>query len=218
MKKPSSEKGTTLLELAIVSGLLLFISVGMLMVLTGAIRYYHQTNATIEAQQGVLFGLSHISQELGESHRDSVTILPAGRGILFASPRDPGGNFQFDTFGRLLWQKYIVYYLDKVNESGTEIPIMVRKEVLFSDLGGAPTSVPVRSTLSLADLLLKPGNSRVAGRYVSVFEAKEATEVIEESGLSEAFGSRVIQIRIEAKTVYRDEFSVEGETSILLRN
>ncbi len=213
----------SLIEISIVSGLLLFVSLAMLAVLTGAINYYHATNATLDAQQGVLFGMNRISQELTEAHRDTVLMSQLGdahQGIIFASPRDENGNYQFDTFGRLLWQKFICYYIGEVGPPGDEIPALLRTERYLEDLGTGPSIVPPEpQNFALSIEAAESWDIRnVVGRYVSRFEAKEARQVVEDSGVAEVFGSRIVQVTLEANAVYRTNFSVEAETSVLLRN
>lgn len=213
----------SLVEISIVSGLLLFISLAMLAVLTGAINYYHATNATLDAQQGVLFGMNRISQELTEAHRDTVLMSLPGdthQGIIFASPRDENGNYQFDTFGRLLWQKFICYHIDEVGPPNDRISALVRTERPLGLLGTGPSIVPPQpQNFALSIETAKTWDIRnVVGRYVSRIEAKEAREVVEEAGIAEVFGSRIVQVTLEATAVYRTSFSVEAETSVLLRN
>ncbi len=207
-------RGLSLVEISIVSGLLLLISGALFYVLTGAIQFYHATNATIDAQQGVLLSLNRLSQELNESHYDSVTLLPNGRGIMFASPRDSQGNIQFDPYGRLLWQKYVCYTLTEVGPPDDLIPALIRKEVAMSS---AVTSLPRRCTTPLPDFLNLPGDRQVSGRYVTTFEATEAEQVVQAESLENTFGSKVLKIRIDASTTYRSDFSVEAETSVLLK-
>lgn len=219
----------SLVEIAIVSGLLLVVSLGMLAVLTGAVNYYHATNATLDAQQGVLFGMNRISQELTEAHRDTVLMgqFPAAGGadsrgwIIFASPRDANGNYQFDTFGRLLWQKFICYYVGEVGPPDDRTPALLRAEQYLEDLGTLPAIVPPspRSFALTGDTFAALAQSGVMGRHVNELEFKEAREVIEEDpGMEEVFGSRIVQVTMRASAVYRTSFSVETETSVLLRN
>ncbi len=221
----------SLVEIAIVSGLLMVVSLGMLAVVTGAVNYYHATNATLDAQQGVLFGMNRISQELTEAHRDTVLMgefltVPGDAGgsrgwIIFASPRDASGNYQFDTFGRLLWQKFICYYIGEVGPPEDRLPALLRTERYLEELGASPAIVPPdpRSFALTGETFASLPPSGVMGRHVNELEFKEARQIIQEDPeLDEVFGSRIVQVTMRASAVYRTSFSVETETSVLLRN
>ncbi|MFA5505592.1 MAG: hypothetical protein WC314_17945 [Vulcanimicrobiota bacterium] len=214
---PRAARGTTLVELSIVSGLLLIISLAMAMVVRNAVDFYHSTNATLDAQQGVLFGISRLSQELAESHRDTLLVQQgADTGIIFASPRGEDDNYEFDSFGRLRWQKFICYYLGKVGEPEREISALMRKSEMLT--GSPPVRPPDPGGRTVGTFA--PGApTRVVGRYVTGFEIKTAQEVTaEDEKLDNAFGNRVLQIKLTATTDYRNSFSVESETSVVLRN
>lgn len=203
---------------------MILLAMATFLVLSSAVNYYLATNATLDAQQGVLLGTSRMSQELTESHRDTVLFsLPSEpqQGLIFASPRDANGNHQFDSFGRLLWQKFVCFYIGKVGEPGKEIPALLRQEVYLVDLGTEPsTAAPRPQNFGLTIEGLAQGSpGRVVGRYVSNFEARDAEQVLAEQGLQAGtFGARVLQLKLRATTTYRNAFSVEAETSVMLRN
>lgn len=183
------------------------------MIISSAIYYYHATNATIDAQQGVLLGLNRLSAELTESNMDSISIYPGGgtatQGIVFASPRRDTGNYVFDEFGRLLWQRRIGYSISKVSDHGKEITALLRKaELLATPTVAVPSPLPLTTDLGA----FAPGvASKVIGRYVT-------TIAIERGPATATSSTRTLKVTLTAETFYRDSFSCEAQTSVLLRN
>lgn len=204
------------------------------MLITSAISYYHANNATIAAQQGVLLGLNRISAELTESNLKGVLIIDqAGaqphKGIAFPSGRDEANSYQFDSFGKIKWQKFICYYLKDVNDKGEfagEKSALVRKSLTLKELNASapeagitpppdssseaasgiiPTLLPSGAALNL---LLSTTPDSVAGRYVSGFTA----------AMEQAGDRKILRIKLAAETSYRNKFRVEAETAVMIRN
>lgn len=113
----STPRGFTLSELTVYMALLGVLLTGTYAAFALSLRYFTvartATDLQSQAQQTVL----HLVSELADSSGFSITYVngSTSAGIQFLSPRDRLGNFQQDTSGNILWQKWICYRWDRTS-------------------------------------------------------------------------------------------------------
>lgn len=74
-------------------------------------RYQDNCRTKIELQEQVLLALTTMSRELVESDRYAVQVDAPSQALSFSSPRGADGRVSFDSHGRLLWKKFVVFYV-----------------------------------------------------------------------------------------------------------
>ena len=146
----ASKSGHTLIELTVASAVLLVLMSSIFQIFVAAKRYQENCEAKIELQGNVLTALSKMSQELVESDRYAVQVSAANSCIIFSTPRGLDGRVSFDSAGRLLWKKTVLYYT-QVSPEG--IPTLYRKTIVvspwLSDVPPPPPPVAVRDDGSI---------------------------------------------------------------------
>lgn len=135
----SGRDGFSLIELAVASGLLMFLMGGLYLVMVGGTRHYQQGVVYQTVQQQAAIGMRKMVNELENTRAQSVYALdtPAPH-VIFPSADQPhpaaAGQWSNDPgTNRLVWQKWVCYYHDSVAEE------LVRTELLLSPL---PTDDP----------------------------------------------------------------------------
>lgn len=109
--RASRPKAFTLSELTVYGALLGVLLTGTYAALSLSMRYFTVARAATDlqsqAQQTVLHLVSEVADTTGASllYTNQSTMS----GILFLSPRDRLGNFQQDTGGNIVWQKWVCY-------------------------------------------------------------------------------------------------------------
>jgi len=110
-------RGFSLIELVVTSALLLFLTGGITLVTMNGMRYFRLGYAYQTAQQQALVAMRKLVDELQNSRRDSVSSSSSPSPephLVFLSARPPEpttGALVHDVDGRLLWQKWVCYYL-----------------------------------------------------------------------------------------------------------
>lgn len=216
-------RGATLIELIVVMFLmsLMMISVGALM--REGQNFYFGSIESLDLQKDALVAISRVSNELGDTNISSVRVYPdpqaADRpaavppdtvfnstGIVFASPRDATGNFQFDSAGRIVWQTFVCYYVQTINGS----PALVRKVTPIPPLPGLPP--PPRLT---------PPDPDLEGRDLAYFQGSgDPTQMIGKGvvGFEATLLSDTVEVRSNSAVAGRYQFEFEVESTILPRN
>ena len=107
----SKPRGFTLAELTVYMALLGVLLSGTYATFALSMRYFtvarSATDLQSQAQQSVVHLVSELTDTTGASilYENQTTLA----GIRFLSSRDRLGNFQQDTSGNILWQKWICY-------------------------------------------------------------------------------------------------------------
>lgn len=110
-------RGFSLIELVVASALLMFLTGGITLVTMNGMRYFRLGYAYQTAQQQALVAMRKMVDELQNSRRDSVSSSSSPSvdpHVTFLSARAPepnAGSLVHDDQGRLLWQKWVCYYL-----------------------------------------------------------------------------------------------------------
>lgn len=97
-------------------------------------RVQAQVRAGLDLQQSCLAGSESVIRELSESNAAGVRWDTAPAGLVFASPRTATGNIEVDSSGRVLWRKWVCYYVDDIAGS----PALVRKEANLTAASAIP--------------------------------------------------------------------------------
>ena len=108
--------GVSLIELAVVSGLLIIIVSMVYQVVQAGVGFYLDSSSAMEIRQDALVGLNRLSVELRQSSIASVRAYmspPAGdpKGLVFASPRDENGVMSSTQDGKVTWRRFVCYYV-----------------------------------------------------------------------------------------------------------
>ena len=129
-------KGVTLTEIMISGVLLVLILTLLYQILIPTQRFWLLGDARTEAQLNAQLGFRMLMKELQSSTFNSITVSTNPKAISFASALDSSGTMYFTSTGRLIWQKYIIYFLSSAR--------LLRKEVTVS--GNVPSSTPTPLT------------------------------------------------------------------------
>ncbi|MCL5772791.1 MAG: hypothetical protein M1536_00220 [Firmicutes bacterium] len=114
------KKGFTLAETLVYSGIALVVTLLVYDAFQGGVDLQSRADAQINIHTGVRSILLTMGKELEESNILTISVYnTAPQGIIFASPRDPNNNLQFDSEGYIYWYKYICYYVDSDSTSDT---------------------------------------------------------------------------------------------------
>lgn len=163
MKKTRRPAGETLLELLLYSALLLMMLGGLGMAATLGSRSLQSTGTATEIGREGGVAMAAVVRELQNTRQEVLRVDPTPVGLVLLSPRTSSGPYQHDEAGRLIWQRWVAFYLQQRNG----VPLLIRKELPL----GAPTSTLPSSIPSVATL---QGNSnlreRVVARQVTALE------------------------------------------------
>ncbi len=111
-------RGTTIIEGIVYCVIFGIILTCIYWVLVASMRYYNIANYSVDLQQNGLSAISALSHDLSETKASTFTSDTSStpHGIIFASPRNSGGSFSYDSTSRLLlWTKWICYYIETTN-------------------------------------------------------------------------------------------------------
>jgi prepilin-type N-terminal cleavage/methylation domain-containing protein len=125
--------GFSFIEIIIVMALMGVVAVGVGVLIARGVDFYLDSTDGVDVRKELMFGATRLSRDLADSHIDAVHVEVDG--LVFPSIRDGNGHVEQDDRGRVLWQKYICYYLDT---SVTPARIL-RKE---ADLPRAASGIP----------------------------------------------------------------------------
>lgn len=196
-------RGTTVLELLIYSTILGLVMTGIYSVLIAGMRYFHTADTSVELQSNAMDALANISQQLAEGNGASCSIGTSPAGIVFGSPRDANGNFQFNSSGSLLWQKYVCFYIDTVTLSGTSVSCLIRKEEMLPAAQTTPPVIPSSKTTSYfrsANLPLLKLNLNITGLTISGANPLQITVTANKSDSAQTTN----QVQVQTKILLRN--------------
>lgn len=167
---------------------------GIYYVMAAGLRYVRVTNATIDVQRRCLMALVGLTRELGESSPKS--LVSDTTGLVFASPRDRAGSVRYDVGSRLLWQKYVAYYVTRVDG----VSCLVRFERALPKPVAKPPE-PVTLSSLLAESTEPP---RVISRDIVAFFASSGNPI--DLSVTAAFedGGRGYKVTITSKMTMKN--------------
>lgn len=140
------------------------LTAGLYLTLAGALRYLSVAQADQDVGQQGLLALKAVRKELLETSPATVRVSSDPSGLLFLSPRGADGRFQWDGYGRLLWRKWVCFYLDGET--------LVRKEKSLPEPSPYPNSTGQTVAVMAADDTL---DERVVAQHLSLFELVPGT-------------------------------------------
>lgn len=109
-QKRPKDNGFTLPEVLISTGILGMVLLACYALVTFSLRWNMKMADSVHVYQQALNASTKISYDFGTGNRDSFVYDLEG--FAFASARPPSGTFQLDTEDKLLYQKYVVYYIE----------------------------------------------------------------------------------------------------------
>jgi len=206
-----TNKGHSLAELVVASGLLFAMVAGVALVFQASIHYYRRSSAQVEIEQRALTSLRHLSRELSEAAATSLVV--GNEGVVFASPRDSAGKIRNDSDGRPLWHAMVCY--QRSPSAGTDC-LLRQESVLPTPVTEPPNPLdfsPVR------DVEWFRTSSGLAGRVIA--RDVDAFEVVRETLNSGLTRSEVLLVELTAGSRDHGErniFSVKLQTRVFPRN
>ncbi|GMU52293.1 MAG: hypothetical protein AMXMBFR33_14390 [Candidatus Xenobia bacterium] len=138
MSQTTERKAFTLAEVliyAIVAILLLAMVYSTLMMV---LQVYQNTRNFALLQMEAMKSASEVANELSRSPKSSVST--GSDWLLMLSSVAPTGRIAYDNSGRVLWQKWVLYYRDADNK-------LLRKELTFTPTATPPVVAPDVNTL-----------------------------------------------------------------------
>lgn len=167
------KRGATLLELLIVVGLLSIIMVSVGTLIRVSVDYYFYSTDQIEVQRRALLSLSLLTQELSFSNIETVKQETGPNpGLIFASAAGPTGGFVRDASGRMVWNRWVGYYVDTINER----PTLLRKEMPIA--GGGSTALPDVDPMQISLFRDLPDPGRIMAAGVTNVQAEKLTDAV----------------------------------------
>lgn len=198
-------KGYSLIELVVAQAVLGVCLLGIAALVRSGTRYMLLTNAKAELQKSGLLTLRHMTQEFQETNDGSFSTgnsvaAPNGQahyGVVFGSPRDPkDGSIEYQD-GRLVWCKFVCYYLRTINGG----PAIVRTVAKLDPKVPYPPACDAIDTFLLRDYGIT-----VVAKNVAKFECwKESANLL-------------IQLRVTLPANYGKNYGFELETQVFARN
>ncbi len=145
-RKIGPHNGATLIEIMVASAvtfLIIFMAYDML---AAARRYYVKIQTMQEITDHSLYAMVRLTRELEETSARSIHIDSDPPGIVFASPRDLQGNFNYNPMGGPSWTKYVCLYWD----SSTRKLMKVDELLPGGHVSSPPQIPPTRNTTFFA--------------------------------------------------------------------
>lgn len=165
-------RAATLIELLIVIGVISIILVSVGTLIRVSVDYYFYSTDQIEVQRRSLLSLSLLTQELAFSNIATVKEeAGANPGLMFASAATTSGGFSRDSAGRLIWSRWVCYYVDTIDGD----PTLIRKE--FPVPSGSVV-VPDVSGLVVEDFRTLADPGRIMARGVTNVRAEKLTDAV----------------------------------------
>jgi len=136
-KDLARNKGFTIPEVLISTGILGLVLIACYALVVFAIKWNAKMSDSVETYQQALRAASRISYELGTGAQSS--FIYDLDGFAFASARPPDGRFTLESGNKLLWHKYVIFYV----EDG----VMYRNEVAIDPPTSSLPETPDLPTL-----------------------------------------------------------------------
>lgn len=192
----SRRRGLTLPEMLVACALASLVLTGLATLFVQSVRYHRALEVSLELQQSNLAAMALLSRDLSEGNPASLRTEPGG--LVMGSPRDLVGNLQADSQGRLMWRKYICYYLAPING----VNCLLRKE----------QALPV--PLDTAPIL--PDTLDVLFFRISATPYSVLARNLEQLEIS---GSNPVSIRlVSSRTVANELFRIESRSDVVAKN
>lgn len=141
--------GFSLIEVMVYLTLVILILGSSMVIMLMANRFFASTLDNNAVQREAQTTMLQISRELEESKTGKVILSGADdpKGVIFLSPRNDKGDFQYDYTGDglLFWQKWVCYY---VKEEGNKKKLYRAEKPL-----GTPTVDPPDTVDTTADFV-----------------------------------------------------------------
>ncbi len=154
--------GLTLPELLTACGLASLVLTGLTVLFVQAVRYHRSLETSLDLQENNLSAMAILSRDLSES--SSASLRAEVGGVVMGSPRGMDGSLQADTQGRLLWRKWVCYYVFMVDG----VNCLVRKEeALPTALDTAPI---IPDSVNVAYFRGNPAPFSVLARDIELLE------------------------------------------------
>lgn len=154
----SRSRGVTLVETLIHSSLMLLLLGGIVAVLILGTRHFRMVEAVAEVQREMAAAVGSLRQELAETRSASILAGAGPTGVIFLSPRTDSGVWAHNSTGKLLWQRWVCFYVETRNG----VPTLLRKEKKLS----AATATPPTNTWRTSDFSGDTSRARVVARHV----------------------------------------------------
>lgn len=151
-------RGVTLVETLIHSSLMLLLLGGIVAVLILGMRSFRKVEAETEVQREIAAAVAALRTELVETRAASIATGTSPTGVIFLSPRPDAGAWTHSSAGKLLWQRWVCFYVETRNG----VPTLLRKEKKLS----APTAIPPSNTWRTSDFSGDASRARVVARNV----------------------------------------------------
>ncbi|MGE0494080.1 MAG: PilW family protein [Vulcanimicrobiota bacterium] len=187
---PGRADAFTLPEVMVAGSLMLLVLGAVLRLMIAGNAYLSLQEGRTELQKDVTLAFLWMSRELRETDADSIQVAPDG--AVFASPRDFSGEVKFDSAGRMLWQKYICYYVEEVAGK----PCLVRKAVAISPPAVSPPPAPPVDSVRLDNSI----NYQVKARNVKSVTFNNSVSPMEFTIFGEIVNRRGRKYGMELKT------------------
>lgn len=188
-------RGTTLPELMVACALAALVLTGLSVVLVQGAAWQRSLVTGTELQESNLVALAVLSQAIGEGNAASLRAEPEG--LLLGSPRTAGGQLVTDSEGRLLWHRWVIFYV-KLADDG--VPVLCREAEDFPPLDSPPVLAVDRTVASMRTVE-RPVT--VVARYVSELEVS---------------GTSPVRVRVvSSRTVAGETYRIESVTDVLPR-
>jgi type II secretory pathway component PulJ len=180
-------RGLTLVELIVAGGLAAIVSTILYASLIMATRYHHLIADAGHTQQAAMRALTAVTAAATGGLRASVRA--DSDGIVFASAQSPSGVHDVDESGRLLWQKFVCFYV----QDG----VLYRRERAFAPSATPPDTPSPREVASDAAL---PSSVMVRGIASAAFSAS----IAQVTARSETYRTtRVNEVALQSRLDFR---------------
>jgi len=138
--------GFTLIETILYLTILLLAMSAIYGVLMGTHRYFQIADSSVEVERSAHVAMRGLTSELAESNATPIiwdSSTNPGPGIIFPSIRSTTGTVSYNTAGKILWQKFVCYYVDTGSPQK-----LTRKEVGITATATVPTAPTTHNTVS----------------------------------------------------------------------
>jgi len=170
MKILKSRKGVTLPELLVYAFLFGIVLTGIYGIFISSLKYFRVTEARTVMHQNAMNSMSNLFAETPGAKASSVVLGTSPSGLCFLSARKSDGSYEFDSAGKIKWQKWVCYYLKA--ETTTRFDL-VRKEIALSTPTSSPGACPYTTVTAFANAQLP--SDTIARGIQSMTIAKQAT-------------------------------------------
>lgn len=192
-------RGTTLVELMVAMAVTGVLMTAVYAVLMYGLMYYRTSTSTLDLQRSCLVALTLMSSEMAEGSKSSFATFDettAHPGVIFGSPRGPGGVVGFE--GRQLkWMKYVCYY--RAQRDG--VPVLIRKEKVINPPLLEPPLIPAGLTPASFETDQNLA-TRIVARQITSFEVTRTNPFLLEMTAADA----------------KADFMVKISTSLIMQN